>query len=174
MKRWFSILFLLVCFSSTLLSDVIYKSGYQINSYIFEDNFDKTDYKLTKEVFFGSFEDYQERLKEGLTEISLKGLEGALNGAASQSANLAKGFLNAAGDGMAAGMGIGLIIGGIDYYIKSSKASKQFMYVVEVEDKNGVKSRINYLITIMRFIYDKNYEDKHEEIKALIKKEVQL
>lgn len=122
--------------ASLLFAKSEYTNLYQLHSCVYSKSIDIKN-ASQKEIFFGTKKEYYQFVEKGLKEIKLKGLEGALNGAYSQSANLAKGFLSAAGKGIAAGAAIGGVIGMIDSYIKDSKKAAEYMYLAEFTTADG-------------------------------------
>lgn len=152
-------------FSTTLLSKSVYTLEYQLHSDIYDKSIN-IENASKKEIFFGTKIDYYEFVSEGLKEIQLKGLEGALSGMSNQSANIAKGFLEAAGKGVAIGAGIGIIIGAIESYKKESRKSAEYMYLVEFTTLDGKTTKGSVLLSSRKEEFKNN--PNMENIKKIM------
>lgn len=164
MKKIVLIMFLV---TASLFAKSVVTSDYQMHSNVYNENFNIQGASV-KEVFFGTQSDYYEKLKDGLKEINIKGLDKGLEVAYSQSGNLAKGFLSGVGENVLAGAGIGAAFALIDYMIKESKKAKVYMYVVEFTDKNGNTTGGSVLLSSK----NKEFKDGDDlnKIKNIMKK----
>lgn len=83
-----------------------------------------------------------------------------------QSANIAKGFLEAAGKGVAIGAGIGIIIGAIESYKKESRKSAEYMYLVEFTTLDGKTTKGSVLLSSRKEEFKNN--PNMENIKKIM------
>ncbi|KAB7889570.1 hypothetical protein [Poseidonibacter ostreae] len=166
MKKLIKISLISILLASTLSAKSVYNYEYQMHSNIYNKSINISN-ASQREIFFGSKLEYYEEVAEGLKEIQSKGLEVALESGLNQSANIAKGFLEAAGKGVAVGAVIGGIFGAIDSYIKDKRKASEYMYVVEFTTSSGEKTTGSVLLSSQS--KDFKEEPKLDKIKKIMK-----
>lgn len=166
MKKILTSLAIASLLTTGLLAKSEYTRYYQLHSNIYNKSIDIKN-ASQKEIFFGAKQDYYKFVAEGLKEIELKGMDGALKGAYSQSANIAKGFLETAGKGIAMGAVIGGVFGAIDSYIKDARKAAEYMYVVEFTTIDGKMTTGSVLLSSQ----SKGFKEEPEmdKIKEIMK-----
>lgn len=128
-------------------------------------SFNDSDVKTKEVTFFGTYANYSKEVVDIQKSMLQKGAEGAMLGVQSGSEALAKGFMNAGGQAIGAGLGIGLVIGALSPFVADAYADQQYIQIEKITLKDGsTAQRSSY------FVGNKHPSYSDEEIKQFISK----
>lgn len=98
---------------------------------------DMAQVKERKVLFVGGYREYQKNLQEIQQNIAAHGALGLTQGLSSTSAALANGMFGQALNGAATGMGIGLLIAGVEYWKAENAVELRFVQVEALTMNDG-------------------------------------
>lgn len=128
-------------------------------------SFTDSDIKSKEVTFFGTYADYSKEVVDIQKAMLQKGAEGAMLGVQNGSEALAKGFMNAGGQAIGAGLGIGLVIGALSPFVAEAYADQQYIQIEKITLKDGSTAQ-----TSSYFVGNKHPSYSDEEIKQFINK----
>ncbi len=123
------------------------------------DQINESDVIKKEEIYFGEYNDYLSDFKQ----VMLKASEGTLTGLSGGAGALAQGLFTEGLKAGAAGAGIGLFYGGIQYMIDQSNAAQRYILLEKYTLKDG-----SYELKSYYFSGNKKPVYEKEEIKKYI------
>lgn len=92
-------------------------------------------------VFFGTISDYSKFLDNLMKQSALSGASGALNGINGAGSGISNGIMNGGLQGVVGYAGIGAVMGITFAIIDNIKEDYKFIYIYDITNNNGQKTR---------------------------------